>query len=321
MKILKLTILISLSILTLGLTSCGKLETKTHEISEDFTNISIVNDTASVIFVPTDGECKVVCEEKKNVNHKVEVVDGTLKIEVIDSRKFYQKMFSFSNDSVTVYLPKSQLGAISVKTDTGKVEIDGIGCNSFSLEVDTGVVSLKNVSSVGAFDVKSDTGKVTLENCQASWVSVTCDTGDISLKNLSSASSLEVKSDTGKVALENCRASTISIVSDTGDIKMSDVFCINMSSKVDTGKTTMNNVIASGKLEISANTGDVNFEGCDGSEVYITTDTGDVKGSFLTAKIVFAETDTGKVDVPKLLEGGRCEITTDTGDIKISINQ
>ena len=282
MKILKLTILISLSILTLGLTSCGKLETKTHEISEDFTNISIVNDTASVIFVPTDGECKVVCEEKKNVNHKVEVVDGTLKIEVIDSRKFYQKMFSFSNDSVTVYLPKSQLGAISVKTDTGKVEIDGIGCNSFSLEVDTGVVSLKNVSSVGAFDVKSDTGKV---------------------------------------ALENCRASTISIVSDTGDIKMSDVFCINMSSKVDTGKTTMNNVIASGKLEISANTGDVNFEGCDGSEVYITTDTGDVKGSFLTAKIVFAETDTGKVDVPKLLEGGRCEITTDTGDIKISINQ
>ena len=281
MKILKLTILISLSILILGLTSCGKLETETHEISEDFTNISIVNDTASVVFVPTDGECKVVCDEKKNVNHKVEVVDGTLKIEVVDSRKFFQKIFSFGDDKVTVYLPASQYGAISVKTDTGKVEIDGIGCNSFSLEVNT---------------------------------------GDVSLKNLSSASSLEVKSNTGKVALENCRASTISIVSDTGDIKMTDVFCINMSSRGDTGKTTMNNVIASGKLEISSNTGDVNFEGCDGAEVCITTDTGDVKGSFLTAKIVFAETDTGKVDVPKLTSGGRCEITTDTGDIKITIN-
>ena len=281
MKILKLSLLVSLSVFTLGLTSCGKLETKTHEISEDFTNISIVNDTANVIFVPTDGECKVVCEEKKNVNHKVEVVDGTLKIEVVDSRKFYEKMFSFGGDKITVYLPKAIYGMVSIESDTGKVEIDGINCNSFSLEVDTGDISLKNVSSEGPLDVKSDTGKV---------------------------------------ALENCRASTISIVSDTGDIKMSDVFCINMSSKANTGKTTMNNVIASGKLEISANTGDVNFEGCDGLEVYITTDTGDVKGSFLTAKIVFAETDTGKVDVPKLTSGGRCEITTDTGDIKITIN-
>lgn len=281
MKILKLSLLVGLSVFTLGLTSCCKLETKTHEVSDSFTNINIVSDTANIVFVPTDGECKVVCDEKKNVNYKVEVIDGTLKIEFVDSRNFFEKMFSFGSDKITVYLPKSQYGSVSVKTDTGNVEIDGISCESFNLEVDT---------------------------------------GDISLKNISSVSSLEVKSDTGKVALENCRASAISIVSDTGDIKMSDVFCINMSSKVDTGKTTMNNVIASGKLEISANTGDVNFEGCDGSEVYITTDTGDVKGSFLTAKIIFAETDTGKVDVPKLLEGGRCEITTDTGDIKITIN-
>ena len=281
MKILKLSLLVGLSVFTLGLTSCGKLETETHEVSDSFTNINIVSDTANIVFVPTDGGCKVVCDEKKNVNHKVEVVDGTLKIEVVDSRKFYEKMFSFGGDKITVYLPKEIYGMVSIESDTGKVEIDGINCNSFSLEVDTGDVSLKNVSSVGAF---------------------------------------EVKLDTGRLALENCKASVISITNDTGDVKISDVFCINMSSKVDTGKTTMNNVIASGKLEISANTGEVNFEGCDGAEVYITTDTGDVKGSFLTAKIIFAQTDTGKVDVPKLLEGGRCEITTDTGNIKITIN-
>ena len=67
MKILKLSLLVGLSVFTLGLTSCGKLETKTHEVSDSFTNINIVSDTANIVFVPTDGGCKVVCDEKKNV--------------------------------------------------------------------------------------------------------------------------------------------------------------------------------------------------------------------------------------------------------------
>ena len=31
------------------------------------------------------------------------------------------------------------------------------------------------------------------------------------------------------------------------------------------------------------------------------------------------KTDTGDVDLPSVMNGGKCEITTDTGDIKISI--
>ena len=38
------------------------------------------------------------------------------------------------------------------------------------------------------------------------------------------------------------------------------------------------------------------------------------------ANLQFTKTDTGRVDVPKTVEGGRCEITTDTGDIKITVD-
>jgi len=83
----------------------------------------------------------------------------------------------------------------------------------------------------------------------------------------------------------------------------------------------LKNVNAAEKFSIERSTGDVKFDGCDAAEVFVKTDTGDVTGTLLSEKVFIVETDTGKVDVPKTVNGGRCEITTDTGDINISIKQ
>ena len=87
----------------------------------------------------------------------------------------------------------------------------------------------------------------------------------------------------------------------------------------DTGDIDMVNLIAEGTLSVERSTGNVKFDGCDASEIFVETDTGDVKGSLLSEKLFITETDTGRVEVPHSVEGGRCEIYTDTGDIKISI--
>ena len=81
----------------------------------------------------------------------------------------------------------------------------------------------------------------------------------------------------------------------------------------------MKNVNASGVFSITRSTGDVEFDACDASEIYVKTDTGDVTGTLLSDKIFFAESDTGKVSVPKSVTGGRCEISTDTGRIDITV--
>ena len=95
----------------------------------------------------------------------------------------------------------------------------------------------------------------------------------------------------------------------------------NISLKTDTGNISLDNIIATGKLVIEVDTGNVNFEACDATEIFIETDTGNVTGSFLTDKVIFAESKTGNIDIPKVIADEKCEIVTDTGNIKITIEQ
>ena len=83
----------------------------------------------------------------------------------------------------------------------------------------------------------------------------------------------------------------------------------------------MKNVIASEKFFIERDTGDIELEGIDAAEISIKTSTGDVEGWVLSEKVFIPKSSTGDIDVPKTVNGGRCEITTSTGDIEISIGE
>ena len=86
-----------------------------------------------------------------------------------------------------------------------------------------------------------------------------------------------------------------------------------------TGDITLSNVIAKEKISVERSTGDVKFNGCDATEIYVRTNTGDVTGSLLSNKTFIADTNLGDVDVPKNGNGGKCEIITDVGDIRITV--
>ncbi|MBQ4156256.1 MAG: DUF4097 family beta strand repeat protein [Clostridia bacterium] len=133
---------------------------------------------------------------------------------------------------------------------------------------------------------------------------------------------ISLKTDTGNILLDNIIANgKLATEIDTGDVNFESCDASELFIKIDTGNVLINDVITTGKLAIETDTGDVNFEACDASEVFIKTDTGNVTGSFLTDKIVFAESDTGKIDIPKVIADEKCEIITDTGNIKITIEQ
>ena len=68
-----------------------KYETNNYEISENYKNISIVIDTADIVFIPSkDEKTSIVCYEQKKVKHLVSVKDETLTIEIKDARKWYE---------------------------------------------------------------------------------------------------------------------------------------------------------------------------------------------------------------------------------------
>ncbi len=281
--------------------STVKYETNEYKLDGEFDSISIDTDTADILFVLAD-KPSVSCYEEKNAKHSVSVKDGTLRIELGKTKKWYDYIgIGFETSKITVYLPKTQLHALKIKGHTGDVEIPkDFLFESMDIAVTTGRVA-NCASTSGDMKIKTTTGGISMENLSAGTIKISVSTGKIIGKSIQCAGDMNIQ---------------IS----TGDVQLSDVRCKALVSDGDTGDLNLKNVIAEERLALTRSTGDISFDGCDASEIFTKTSTGSVKGSLLSHKIFIAESDTGRVDVPKSVSGGRCEITTDTGSIKITVS-
>jgi DUF4097 and DUF4098 domain-containing protein YvlB len=277
-------------------------ETNTHTIHSDFTNISIQTDTADISFVVAENEkCSIVCYEPENVIHNVTTDNGTLSVNVVDERNWYERIGIFVEcPKLTIYLPAGEYGVLSIKEDTGKVEIPkDYRFNSMDIFATTGAVN-NAASTENTLKIHTSTGSIRVEDVSANVVDLSVSTGKVMADDVDCTGDVKIEVSTG-----NANATNIS--------------CKKFISGGDTGDITLKNVIVTEKMSLERSTGDVKFEHCDAAEIFVETDTGDVIGSLLTDKVFITETDTGRINVPKTTTGGKCEVITDTGNIKINI--
>lgn len=278
--------------------STVKYVTNSYQIEQEYTSVSIETEETDILFLPTDGESKVVCYEREKALHTVEVIDGVLTIKGEKESKI--AFIDFDSPSITVYMPKGAYLALAVVTSTGDVEIPKeFSFESLHVSVSTGDIT-SQASVVKETKMSASTGDITVENCQVSALALTVSTGDVRIANTQCAGEISVTVSTGETNIENVSCGRLVTQGNTGDIRMK-------------------NVIAAHDFSIKRSTGDVTFDGCDAGELYVETSTGDVKGSLLSAKLFDVTTDTGERDVPLSGQGGICKITTDTGDIHITI--
>ena len=299
---LLLFIVFSMGLLTLTACSLSDYETNIHKINEEFDNISIKTDTADIAFAPSnDGMCRVACYEKAKISHSVEVQDGTLTVNVVNNKNWYDYIgVNIDSPKITVYLPEAEYSSLIIEESTGDIEIS----KDFGF---------KNI------DISLSTGDVKCYATASETIKIAASTGDIYVESIS-ASSLDITVSTGKVTVSNvtCDAD-ITIGVSTGNTYLSDIVCKNLISTGSTGDISLKNVISTEKISIERSTGDVMLDRSDATELFITTTTGKVEGNLLTDKVFISKTDTGRIDVPGSITGGKCEITTGTGDIRISI--
>lgn len=280
----------------------SKYETNYFNVTGDFKDISIVTDTADIKFVKTDREPYVVCYDREKLYHTVTIENGVLKIELQDERRWYDYIFNFGHDTVTVYLPNDTYSALTVESDTSDCQIPkDFTFESIDVSVSTGDVECF-ANSTGNVKIKASTGDITVKGTSALSLDLAVSTGEIEIENVSCTGNITASVSTGHTELEN-------------------VSCNSFISSGDTGELDMENVIAQEQFSIERSTGDITLERCDAKEIYIKASTGDVRGSLLFPKIFFTDSSTGDVDVPKSLVGGKCEITTSTGDIQFKIIQ
>lgn len=254
-----------------------------YEVTEPFTNITVIASTADILFLPSDDEtCRIAFHESENIRHIVTVEDGTLLIQREDTRKWYEYIgINFSKQRITVYLPQGQYGNLAIRASTSDVTI----CHPYTFS---------------EIQIALSTGDIQITDVHAETMYLSVSTGDIEAANLVCSSILSVFVSTGKSELKN-------------------ISCHNFSSGGGTGDVSLQNVVATGTMTVLRSTGDITLSGCDAGELIIETNTGDVNGTLLSKKMFFAHTDTGRIEVPNTNTGGRCEITTDTGDIYIRI--
>lgn len=262
--------------------STGKLETNTYEFDEDFENVFVNEQTATITFVPADdGVCKVECVEEEKLKHSVKIQEGTLMINVIDSRKWYDYIgINFKTPAITVKLPKDVYTSLSVATVTGDIEI----------------------SDRYSFDSVAISGTTSNISCYASV-----------------SKSIDLHTTTGDITIGSTETESVKLTATTGNITIRDVSCNNLTAKGTTAEINLNHVIAKESLLIESTTGNVKFARSDAGNITVKTSTGYVKGTLLSEKIFVTDTATGKVRVPKTTSGGKCEITTSTGDIEIEL--
>lgn len=284
-----------------GKLSTVRYERNTHEITADFKDISIVTDTADVDIYPSeDGKVTVICVEQEKMKHMAVVRDGTLTIEVHDTRAWHEYIgINFRRTSIRVYLPREVYGELAVKSSTGDIYVH----DAFDFE---------------SIEISASTSDVTCWASAERDVKIKVTTGDITLRD-ASMQSADLSVTTGKVSVwsVDCREDMHIRVS-TGKLNLTDVSCGSLQSKGTTGDVTLKNVKVTDEISIQRTTGDVKFDDCDSGTIKVKTSTGNVQGEFLTPKFVVASTSTGKIDLPQTFEGGGlCEVETSTGDITI----
>lgn len=283
----------------------SKLKTSSYEITEDFDGIYIKTDEADISFAVSDNDSyKVICYESENTAHNVKVVNGKLKVEIVNNRKWYEYIgiFGGGNPMITVYLPRGEYGSLTVESSTGDIGVPkDFSFESADISLSTGDV-LFEASSVGELKIVTTTGDIDLRSSRVAGADLSVSTGHVRVADTQLDGELKIGVSTGKA-------------------KVVDVNCKSFASSGTTGDLYLKNLLVEEKLTAKRSTGDVEFYSCDASELFIECGTGDVEGTLRSEKVFVTKTGTGDVEVPRSTSGGVCEVITSTGDIEISIGR
>jgi len=277
-----------------------KFVTTEYPIDADFDSIAVNSNVAGLKLLPSeDGVAKAVCYLDEKIRYDVRVEDGKLLMKEIDERKWYEQIgISWGNQTVTLYLPKSEYDSLSFESNVGSLNMgEEFSFGDVTVNSDTGYL-LSSSRITGMLDVSMDTGAINVSDAQPSKVTLESDTGSIILKDVNASGNIAVECDTGKVSFTN-------------------VACKDLTVEYATGAVEMKNTVCAGKAEIDGATGSISLDRFDAAKIDVEITTGSVYMLLLSEKKVHASSSTGNVNAQNPGVGGECRVSTSTGSIDV----
>lgn len=243
--------------------SVSDLENNDYLIDEEYHHISIIADTANIVFLPSEDKAtRVVCSEYVNANHKVVVVEDTLKILLQDHRKWYEHVgISFAQPKITVFLPVEAYSSLVVSSCTGHIKIsDGFSFENMELSLRTGDIMLENMTA-DQMKLTLTTGDISLSNVQCGTLTSGGSTGRVYMKNVIASGKVTLKRTTGHICFEGCDAAAFSVRTSTGNVTGTLLTEKVISAHATTGRVHVPKSAGIGGLcEIATTTGDISIQ-------------------------------------------------------------
>ena len=319
----------------------AKYEEGVYVIESDFSSLFLTTGEADITFAPSDGgECRIEVYKSGIYGFSSEVKDGSLNIGFKKRPVWYAFInLGFKSPEIKIYLPSSVYDSLTVKADTGGVQIpESFAFATVDVDVSTGDVEYAARESASV-KISASTGHITVSRANVSGdITLSVSTGGIEISETTSGGKVTAGASTGDVEITSLKAASLAITTSTGDVNITDTTVSGeITQIIDTGATVFDGVVcdklttdgstgdidlkgfrAEAALTVKRSTGDVTFTDSDAGEITVEVSTGDVTGNLLSPKIFITSTNTGKISVPESTEGGKCKITTSTGKIVIT---
>ena len=301
--------------------------TRTIDITEKFSDISISAGSTDVCILPSDdGVCSVVSVEEPDAPNSASVENGAL-IVAASARggHWYESIgINFGVEawpSVTIYLPESVYGDLSCKTAGGDVSAaSGLTFAAADITTDSGEVCF-DASAVGEARICTASGDVTSDGASANTLLVRTTSGGVRVTS-PDAAQIELHSTSSDVSLTDASMpGMLTAETTSGDITITRAKASSASVKAVSGDVSALELYAVGRLSVQTTSGEISLTHCDGDTLALTSASGDVSGSLTSYKNFSVRTTSGDVDVPpSVLDAGACDIQTTSGDVSLAVS-
>lgn len=220
--------------------------TNTYQITDKYTNILLNAKDAKVKIEPSnDNSTTLVVVEKKRNPYTFFIRDNTLTIQLTKRKWYHFLKIGIDHSEIKLTVPQSMLEEIQVTSNVGAVDICSITCN-------------------GAMSIKTNTGRVNVENAVCKNFHSKGNSGVVSLNNLAAKENISIKRNTGKIELNDCTAPDIFVKTNTGKVSGKLPSNVAITARANTGKIDVPKVpigaAVGGRCEIKTNTGSIQFE-------------------------------------------------------------
>ena len=298
-KAMKVTLIICISLVLLGLIFCGAarvmgftgsfgitMDMKYVDFSkgnngaylektmvEPFTDIEAPNLVGDIRFVPSDGYyIEYNFTGPVNVFHGVE--NGVLQLSSAYSGGKNELFLLYMEQgpsllsmgrlsgkgNMTVYYPEgSYFNSVNIENSFGDMHISGLSCTELNITASAGDIELTDIAAASSH-VQNEFGEIDVHSLSGDSAEFILSAGDLSLESIAENISLKVQNHFGDVDIAAVSAGTISITNNNGDVAMSG--------------------FSAQKTDITDDFGDVdlkNPEDPEGTSFDLSTDFGDIE--------------------------------------------